>query len=215
MGQGNFWSGSDGGTALHTYVDEDPPNDLDNIGEFGGSAWSLCGLQLAPMAAPPAGVPIYVGFRVRRNPTWGSLGQFRFKLISGSTTVKDVLVTPTLFYGTYALLLSAAEVALISDWSNLKVEFFAQGSPLNTAYIVSWIRLYSTASLAVSPDAWDSEGKMRGTVNQPTLFGGDDREGGVVGDYDFYRGSLNQNANDYLQAKIGATLPAYRGIAYV
>jgi hypothetical protein len=51
-------------------------------------------------------------------------------------------------------------------------------------------------------------------INQPTLFGGTEREGGVKGRIDFYRGTLTQVANDYLEAKIGASMPAFRGICY-
>lgn len=52
------------------------------------------------------------------------------------------------------------------------------------------------------------------TINQNSLFGGDDQEGGVVGTVQFYRGLQTQNSNAYLSAKLGLTAPAYRGLCY-
>ncbi len=49
-------------------------------------------------------------------------------------------------------------------------------------------------------------------INQPQLFGGDDREGGVAGFFDVLMGGPAQARNDYLEAKLGADIPAYRGI---
>lgn len=49
-------------------------------------------------------------------------------------------------------------------------------------------------------------------VNAPDQFGGQDREGGVVGTIDIMHGSLTMPANDYLQAQLGS-VPAWRGLA--
>jgi len=49
-------------------------------------------------------------------------------------------------------------------------------------------------------------------INRPTLFGGDSREGGVVGDVDILLGGANQGRNGYLASFQGPTCPAYRGI---
>jgi hypothetical protein len=56
--------------------------------------------------------------------------------------------------------------------------------------------------------------KTRIVVNQPELFGGEDREGGIVGTVDVYHGTQTQLADDYLMAVLGVQLPAYRGVAY-
>jgi hypothetical protein len=53
-------------------------------------------------------------------------------------------------------------------------------------------------------------GRLR--VDQPTLFGGDEREGGVVGDLDVLAGSAAQGRNDYLMSRLGAAIPAFRGV---
>lgn len=51
------------------------------------------------------------------------------------------------------------------------------------------------------------------SINAPNLFGGDDKEGGIVGDLSILMGTSGQSVNSYLQAKLGATkIPAFRGI---
>jgi len=63
-------------------------------------------------------------------------------------------------------------------------------------------------------DAWTGEQTSTGAVsiNKPDLFGGKKREGGVVGDLSVLMGTSGQSENSYLAAKIGAGLPAFRGI---
>ena len=60
----------------------------------------------------------------------------------------------------------------------------------------------------------DATDKTTFGINAPTLFGGEEREGGIVGTLEVYKGTQTQTANDYLQSVIGAALPAYFGIAY-
>lgn len=50
------------------------------------------------------------------------------------------------------------------------------------------------------------------TIDNPELFGGDSREGGVSGDVDIEMGGQAQVPNDYLQARLGTDIPAYRGV---
>ena len=63
-------------------------------------------------------------------------------------------------------------------------------------------------------DAWTGEQVSTGSVAiyKPELFGGKKREGGVVGFLDVLMGSSDQGENSYLAAKVGAGLPAFRGI---
>ena len=49
-------------------------------------------------------------------------------------------------------------------------------------------------------------------INQPELFGGDDREGGIVGPVDVCFGHADQPRNGYLQSVLGADIPAFRGL---
>ncbi|WP_062196555.1 phage tail protein [Caldimonas taiwanensis] len=53
-------------------------------------------------------------------------------------------------------------------------------------------------------------GRVR--LDAPTLFGGDEREGGVVGDLDVLSGAATQARNDYLMGQLGANIPAFRGV---
>jgi hypothetical protein len=48
-------------------------------------------------------------------------------------------------------------------------------------------------------------------INAPSLFGGDDREGGVSGFVDVEMGLPSQNVNGYLASKLGGLVPAFRG----
>jgi hypothetical protein len=50
------------------------------------------------------------------------------------------------------------------------------------------------------------------SVNKPELFGGDKKEGGVVGTLDIAMGGSAQTANSYLSSKIGGIIPAFRGV---
>lgn len=49
-------------------------------------------------------------------------------------------------------------------------------------------------------------------VNAPDLYGGDKKEGGLVGALDVCMGEMTQAPNDYLQSVISGTVPAFRGI---
>lgn len=49
-------------------------------------------------------------------------------------------------------------------------------------------------------------------VNSPNLFGGESREGGVSGTIDIEMGEPTQGQNSYLLSKLGALIPAYRGV---
>lgn len=50
------------------------------------------------------------------------------------------------------------------------------------------------------------------SIDKPTLFGGDEREGGVVGEIDVLDGAPTQGRNDYLMGRLGAAIPAFRGV---
>lgn len=63
---------------------------------------------------------------------------------------------------------------------------------------------------------WDTEvtGSTTIYINEPKLFGGEKREGGIQGYADVLGGTSTQGVNSYLQEKIGADarVPAYRGL---
>lgn len=49
-------------------------------------------------------------------------------------------------------------------------------------------------------------------INQPNLFGGEEKEGGVQGYVDVMLGGDSQGQNAYLVSKLGSDVPAYRGV---
>lgn len=55
-------------------------------------------------------------------------------------------------------------------------------------------------------------GLGRLSIHKPRLFGGDEREGGVVGEVDVLSGDATQGRNDYLMSRLGAAIPAFRGV---
>lgn len=53
------------------------------------------------------------------------------------------------------------------------------------------------------------------TINKPSLFGGDEKEGGISGTLDIEMGGPSQVQNSYLTSVLGAIIPAYRKVAGV
>lgn len=49
-------------------------------------------------------------------------------------------------------------------------------------------------------------------VDAPELFGGEEKEGGIAGDFDVMMGEPTQSANDYLTSQQSGPQPAYRGL---
>ena len=49
-------------------------------------------------------------------------------------------------------------------------------------------------------------------INNPDLFGGEKKEGGVQGYVDVMMGDASQAKNDYLVSQLGGIIPAFRGI---
>lgn len=62
--------------------------------------------------------------------------------------------------------------------------------------------------------AWEGSQTASGEllVDSPNLFGGDEREGGMIAAVDVMMGGNAQVANTYLTTKAGADQPAYRGL---
>lgn len=62
--------------------------------------------------------------------------------------------------------------------------------------------------------AWSGNvtGNTTITIDNPNLFGGEEREGGVQGQVDILMGGPTQGRNAYLQERLGADVPAFRGV---
>ena len=52
------------------------------------------------------------------------------------------------------------------------------------------------------------------TIDQPELFGGSEKEGGIKGTVAFYRGVSTQQSDSYLTSQFGHTAPAYPGLCH-
>src|SRR6056297_1158189 len=81
--------------------------------------------------------------------------------------------------------------------------------PAATAFAAQSVTVIDAASLP-SLSGGAAGGRIR--INKPNLFGGESREGGIVGDIDVLMGGTTQGQNDYLAASAGAEVPGYRGI---
>ena len=62
--------------------------------------------------------------------------------------------------------------------------------------------------------AWSGNvtGNTTITIDNPNLFGGEEREGGVQGPVDILMGGPTQGRSAYLQERLGADIPAFRGV---
>lgn len=52
-------------------------------------------------------------------------------------------------------------------------------------------------------------------INQPGLYGGEDKEGGIAGQFDLEQGGPAQGQNAYLVSKLGSDIPAYRQVCAI
>ncbi|WP_210880076.1 phage tail protein [Roseovarius autotrophicus] len=97
-----------------------------------------------------------------------------------------------------------------------------QGVSMEAAFtITSWTVLPETLSFpeqaveifeATSAASAAGAGGGRIRINKPDLFGGEKREGGIVGDVDVLMGGPGQGANDYLAARMNGDVPGFRGL---
>lgn len=72
--------------------------------------------------------------------------------------------------------------------------------------------VFGDASTELKPNGYGI-GEL--AINQPGMFGGDAREGGVVGTIGVLDGNSGQGVDSYLAANTGASTPAYRGVLSV
>lgn len=84
---------------------------------------------------------------------------------------------------------------------------FQQILVLVTAIASSGMHQSLVAGTAFTPPDWS-----RVYAASPGLFGGESREGGISGNIDIGFGFPEQTRNDYLEAHLGADVPAYRGL---
>jgi uncharacterized protein YegL len=68
----------------------------------------------------------------------------------------------------------------------------------------------ASGSVPVAEEAPASGTRIR--IDKPDLFGGESREGGIVGDIDVLLGAPDQGQNDYLAARVVGSVPGFRGL---
>lgn len=63
-------------------------------------------------------------------------------------------------------------------------------------------------------EIWSGEASGHSSiyVNLPDLFGGETKQGGIAGTFDFEPGDASQVQNDYLVSRLGSVIPAFRGV---
>ena len=60
----------------------------------------------------------------------------------------------------------------------------------------------------------NADGSAQVKVDDANCFGGDEKEGGISGTGTFYYGSVDQESDAYMSAKLGIVYPAYRGVSH-
>jgi hypothetical protein len=75
-------------------------------------------------------------------------------------------------------------------------------------------RYYTQTEIQEHPARWEASDEKI-SIDKPEIFGGDRREGGIVGDVDVENGSSTQGRNSYLQSILGSEIPSFRGVAGV
>lgn len=82
--------------------------------------------------------------------------------------------------------------------------------PAALAFAAQTVTVTETGAAASATGSGAVGGRIR--IDKPELFGGEKREGGIVGDVDVLMGAPDQAQNDYLAARAGTGVPAYRGL---
>jgi Putative phage tail protein len=74
-------------------------------------------------------------------------------------------------------------------------------------------KIWAGTDLAWSSSPGISAGDF--VINQPEIFGGDEKGGGLQGTVTFYDGSFTQGRDGYLSANVDPDVPAYVGVAHL
>jgi hypothetical protein len=90
----------------------------------------------------------------------------------------------------------------------LGVELFACHGPIDN---IAEVRFGDQVPAGTRSDGADF---TTFTFNDPNLFGGDEKEGGISGVVRYYKGTVTQSPNAYLEAVRFKSLPAYQRFSY-
>jgi hypothetical protein len=111
------WTPSTPGAAHYTMINETTPNDTNYIYSTAAGQTDEVGLQA--MSTPVAGTSLTINYRVIG--VTGTGASVTTSLYSGATLVKADTARTT--DGTYAMTVTSAEWASVSNWSNMRLRF--------------------------------------------------------------------------------------------
>jgi len=115
------WTDSAAGTNLFAQIDETTASDSDYITSAASGAF--CSISLSnPGFTPGADDSVVVNFRAKR--ATGSSGTLAASLKEGTTTRASTAVVLTTAYQDFSFTLSSAQIASVTDWTNLFISFF-------------------------------------------------------------------------------------------
>lgn len=111
------WLGQDGGSSLFSYIDEVTIDDADYIKSAGGG--TACTIGLGDFGFTPA-ADATVKLHVRARVASGS-GTIIYELLQGAISKASGATVVFDFFGVLEIVLSPAEIASITDWTDLRV----------------------------------------------------------------------------------------------
>ena len=102
----------------------------------------------------------------------------------------------------------------IGYWYEMGLQFGICHGPVDTVHKILVGERAIKRILIEDEEAWFTPISESGDINvdEEELFGGEKREGGLVGDLSMAFGEISQTPNPYLQEVLGDDIPAYRGI---
>lgn len=152
------WTDQAAGTSLFAAIDETTASDADYIQCAGGGAACII-LISDPATTPVATDTVTVRFRAAFTVIAETL---TVQLYQGATLKATKIVTTTGSFVSYAYVLTAAEQAAISDWTDLRFKFTATGSGAGKA-LVSYAAI-SIDSSAAARGGWLGHDKFYRSV---------------------------------------------------
>ncbi len=157
------------------------------------------------------------------SPTPSALGDFQFPSIGEGRAIPIVWGTCKLsgpmvtWYGDLQVqaITEKVKTGLFSSKTittgykyYLGIQLVLCGGPLDEVLEIRFDDRRPSGSYAPSAD------RTQVYINSPSFFGGEDSEGGVKGSIYVYHGTATQEPDDYLVARVGENLPAWRRVSY-
>lgn len=121
------WTNESGGTTLFSSIDETTANDTDYIQSATNPASDICKISLGDTAVPLI-APVYVRYRYKKDNA-GQTMALTVRLLEGTTQIASWTHTNiSTSFVTAEQTLTTGELAAITDFNNLFLEFSATAS---------------------------------------------------------------------------------------